>query len=65
MNNTRRVAAAVSLGAALLGILASPASAVPDPVAIIDCAVTDVTGLVDPASPGVPSEIPLTSCLAP
>jgi hypothetical protein len=65
MTNLKRAVAAVSLGTALLGFLASPASAVPDPSAVLGCAPTDVTGLVDPASPGVPTEVPLTSCLAP
>ncbi|GAA2390026.1 hypothetical protein GCM10010255_18320 [Streptomyces coeruleofuscus] len=65
MNNIKRVVSAVSLGAALLGVLASPASAVPDPVATVDCAVQEVTGLVDPAGLGVPAEVPATGCLAP
>lgn len=64
-----RRSAAVILGAvALLGALAVPASAVPDPVATVDCvaqAAGDVTSLVDPASPGVPSEVPGAACLAP
>ncbi|MEV5342001.1 hypothetical protein AB0K93_26470 [Streptomyces sp. NPDC052676] len=66
MNNTKRVITALSLGAAaLLGALASPAGAVPDPVATVDCAVQEVTGLVDLANPGVPTEVPGTACLAP
>jgi hypothetical protein len=65
MNNTKRLIAAVSLGAALLGALASPAGAVPDPVATVDCAVQEVTGLVDLAHPGVPAEVPGAACLAP
>ncbi|MEV0118955.1 hypothetical protein AB0H77_37855 [Streptomyces sp. NPDC050844] len=64
-----RRSAAVILGAfALMGVLAVPASAVPDPVATVDCVAQsagDVTSLVDPASPGVPSEVPGTACLAP
>ncbi|MFH8610297.1 hypothetical protein ACH4D5_22730 [Streptomyces sp. NPDC018029] len=64
-----RRSAAVILGAvALLGVLAAPASAVPDPVATVDClaqAPAEITALVDPASPGLPTEIPLTGCLAP
>ncbi|MFE6161725.1 hypothetical protein ACFQ7F_22755 [Streptomyces sp. NPDC056486] len=64
-----RRSAAVILGAfALLGALAAPASAIPDPVGTVDClaqAAGDVTSLVDPASPGVPSEVPGTACLAP
>ncbi|MEV7190521.1 hypothetical protein AB0N81_01760 [Streptomyces sp. NPDC093510] len=64
-----RRSAAVILGAvALLGVLAAPASAVPDPVATVDClthAAGDVTSLIDPASPGLPAEVPGTACLAP
>ncbi|MEV8021630.1 hypothetical protein AB0O76_35930 [Streptomyces sp. NPDC086554] len=64
-----RRSAAVILGAvALMGALAAPASAVPDPVGTVTCvaqAAGDVTSLVDPASPGVPSEVPGTACLAP
>ncbi|MFI6092579.1 hypothetical protein [Streptomyces sp. Je 1-332] len=64
-----RRSAAVILGAvALLGVLAVPASAIPDPVGTVDCvaqAAGDVTSLVDPASLGVPSEVPGTACLAP
>ncbi|GGT82104.1 hypothetical protein GCM10010244_03080 [Streptomyces coeruleorubidus] len=65
MTNIKRVVSAVSLGAALLGVLASPAGAVPDPVATVDCAVQEVTGLVDPAGLGMPAEAPATGCLAP
>lgn len=64
-----RRSAAVILGAvALLGVLAVPASAIPDPVGTVDCvaqAAGDVTSLVDPASPGLPSEVPGAACLAP
>ncbi|MGW5739416.1 MULTISPECIES: hypothetical protein [Streptomyces] len=64
-----RRSAAVILGAvALLGAVAVPASAVPDPVSTVDCvaqAAGDVTTLVDPASPGLPSEVPGAACLAP
>ncbi|ARX83523.1 hypothetical protein ACFWZT_28945 [Streptomyces alboflavus] len=58
--------AAMAVGTlALAGALAAPASAVPDPVATVDCAVQEVTGLVDVANPGVPAEVPATGCLAP
>ncbi|MGW6027448.1 hypothetical protein [Streptomyces sp. NPDC055099] len=64
-----RRSAAVILGAvALLGAFAMPASAIPDPVGTLDCvthAAGDVTSLVDPASPGLPSEVPGAACLAP
>ncbi|MEV0529237.1 hypothetical protein AB0I66_38035 [Streptomyces sp. NPDC050439] len=64
-----RRSAAVILGAvALLGALAVPAGAIPDPVGTVDCvtqAAGDVTSLVDPASPGLPSEVPGAACLAP
>jgi hypothetical protein len=67
MNTTKRVAAIVSVGAfALLGVLATPASAVPDPVAAVTClaqATGDVVAIVDPAGPGVPSEVPGVDCL--
>ncbi|MEV0375591.1 hypothetical protein AB0I10_38595 [Streptomyces sp. NPDC050636] len=64
----RRITAVAIGTLAFLGVLASPASAVPDPVGTITClteSAGDVTALVDPASPGVPSEIPGASCLAP
>ncbi|QCX80336.1 hypothetical protein C9F11_33760 [Streptomyces sp. YIM 121038] len=61
----RRIAALAVGTLAVLGALAAPASAVPDPVATVDCAVQEVTGLVDLASPGVPAEVPATGCLAP
>ncbi|GGR76558.1 hypothetical protein GCM10010252_13920 [Streptomyces aureoverticillatus] len=64
----RRIAALATMAVGTLtlaGALAAPASAVPDPVATVDCAVTEVTGLVDPANLGVPAEIPATGCLAP
>ncbi|GHC44828.1 hypothetical protein [Streptomyces cinnamoneus] len=60
-----RIAAAAIGGLAFLGFLATPANAVPDPVATVTCAVQDVTGLVDPAGPGLPAEIPAVGCLAP
>lgn len=64
-----RRSAAVILGAvALLGALAAPASAIPDPISTVDCltqSAGDVTSVVDPASPGVPSEVPGAACLAP
>ncbi|MFH8792558.1 hypothetical protein [Streptomyces sp. NPDC017941] len=64
----RRIAAVTTMAIgtlALVGALASPASAIPDPLATVDCAVQEVTGLVDLASPGVPTEVPATGCLAP
>ncbi|GHG75307.1 hypothetical protein GCM10018779_52820 [Streptomyces griseocarneus] len=61
----RRIAAAAIGGLAFLGFLATPANAVPDPVATVDCAVQEVTGLVDLANPGLPTEVPATGCLAP
>ncbi|MFF8883144.1 hypothetical protein [Streptomyces flaveolus] len=68
MNTTKRVAATVSVGAfALLGALATPVSAVPDPVAAITCltqAAGDVTTLVDPSAPDLPAELPGTNCLS-
>ncbi|MCI3934260.1 hypothetical protein [Streptomyces sp. AN091965] len=61
----RRIAALAVGTLAVLGALAGPASAVPDPVATVDCAVQEVAGLVDLAHPGVPAEVPATGCLAP
>ncbi|MFD7236414.1 hypothetical protein ACFWAT_14050 [Streptomyces syringium] len=61
----RRIAAVAIGGLVFLGFLATPATAVPDPVATVDCAIQEVTGLVDPANLGVPTEVPATGCLAP
>ncbi|MEU2560414.1 hypothetical protein ABZ626_13930 [Streptomyces longispororuber] len=61
----RRITALAVGTLALVGVLAAPASAVPDPVATADCAVQEVTGLVDLAGLGVPAEVPVTGCLAP
>ncbi|MGV9877988.1 hypothetical protein [Streptomyces sp. NPDC003006] len=64
----RRYAAVVLGAVTLLGILAVPANAVPDPAAAIDCLVQapgDITGIIDPTSPSLPSEIPVTGCVAP
>lgn len=63
----RRITAMATMAVgtiALVGALAAPASAVPDPVATIDCAVQEVTGLVT-VPPEVPAEVPGTACLAP
>ncbi|GAA5080998.1 hypothetical protein HNP84_001946 [Thermocatellispora tengchongensis] len=59
------VAAAVAGG--VLAV-APAASAVVDPVAAVECltaSVGEVTHLVDPAQPGVPTELPAVHCLAP
>ncbi|EPH41897.1 hypothetical protein ABT390_01290 [Streptomyces aurantiacus] len=67
----RRIAAMATMAVGtltLVGALAAPASAVPDPVGTVDClaqAAGDVTSLIDPASPGLPAEVPGTACLAP
>ncbi|MFE0171060.1 hypothetical protein ACFWZ2_01985 [Streptomyces sp. NPDC059002] len=64
----RRSAALALMAASLLGAFAAPAAAVPDPVGTVTCvteAAGDITALVDPASPGVPSELPGAACLAP
>ncbi|CAL9424667.1 hypothetical protein [Streptomyces sp. Tu 3180] len=60
-----RIAATALVAVTVVGCLATPAIAVPDPVATVDCAVQEVTGLVDPVSLGIPSEVPATGCLAP
>ncbi|UQI46219.1 hypothetical protein M1P56_18680 [Streptomyces sp. HU2014] len=64
MHRISAVAATLG-GLVLLGFLATPANAVPDPVATVTCVVEGVTDLVDPASIAVPSELPGGSCLAP
>ncbi|MET9550951.1 hypothetical protein ABZY36_37525 [Streptomyces sp. NPDC006627] len=64
----RRTAAVILGAVTLLGVLAGPAAAVPDPVATVDCltqAVGDITTIIDPTAPGVPTEVPGTTCLAP
>ncbi|GAA4924823.1 hypothetical protein ACFPM3_31055 [Streptomyces coeruleoprunus] len=61
----RRIAAVILGASALMGIAAPAANAVPDPVATVDCAVQEVTGLVDLANPGVPAEVPGAGCLHP
>ncbi|MGW0535134.1 hypothetical protein [Streptomyces sp. NPDC003032] len=64
----RRYAAVVLGAVTLLGILAVPANAVPDPAATVEClaqAPGDIAGIIDPTSPGVPSEVPGVNCLAP
>ncbi|WP_399930985.1 hypothetical protein [Streptomyces kanamyceticus] len=62
----RRTAAVILGAVTLLGVLAGPAAAVPDPVGTVGCltqAVGDVTTIVDPAVPSVPSEVPGAACL--
>ncbi|MFE5867264.1 hypothetical protein ACFQ6V_01280 [Streptomyces roseifaciens] len=61
----RRIAAVVLGAACLLGASTTTAAAAPDPVAVVTCAAGDITGLIDPAAPGVPTEVPLAHCLAP
>ncbi|MEH6378709.1 hypothetical protein V7793_30880 [Streptomyces sp. KLMMK] len=61
----RRIAAVVLGAACLLGVSTTTAAAAPDPAAALACAVGDVTGLVDPAAPGLPAEVPALHCLAP
>ncbi|WPO70791.1 MULTISPECIES: hypothetical protein [unclassified Streptomyces] len=64
----RRTAAVILGAVALLGVLAGPAAAVPDPIATVDCAtqaVGDLTTIVDPTALGVPTEVPGAACLAP
>ncbi|MGI5478911.1 hypothetical protein [Streptomyces lavendofoliae] len=65
----RRIAAVVLGTVAFLGYgaITSAAVAVPDPVATVSCittSATELTTLVDPASPGLPSEVPGAACLA-
>ncbi|WP_336317748.1 hypothetical protein [Streptomyces lavendofoliae] len=65
----RRIAAVVLGTVAFLGYgaITSSAVAVPDPVAAVSCiatSATELTALVDPASPGLPSEVPGAACLA-
>ncbi|MET9432400.1 hypothetical protein [Streptomyces sp. NPDC003036] len=64
----RRIAAVVLGTVALLGFTGTTASGVvPDPAAVLDCVTTsaiDLTTVVDPTAPGLPSEVPGASCLA-
>lgn len=65
----RRLAAVALMGGGVLLLSGAPAAqAVVDPVSVAAClagSAADLTGLVDPAAPGVPSEIPAVSCVAP
>ncbi|MGK5632289.1 hypothetical protein [Streptomyces sp. URMC 123] len=61
----RRVVVVTLGGFAFLGLLATPASAVPDPVATVECAVQEATGFVDPTNLAIPPEVPGVACLAP
>ncbi|CAL9497912.1 hypothetical protein SUDANB176_03383 [Streptomyces sp. enrichment culture] len=64
----RRIATVTLGGLVLLGFLATPAGAVPDPVGLVTCitgSATEITSLVDPADLTAPSELPVTACLAP
>ncbi|MEO3870125.1 hypothetical protein ABGB18_15010 [Nonomuraea sp. B12E4] len=64
----RRIAAAAIVAGGLILITAPAAHAVLDPVGVITCLASsapDVSGVVDPASPGVPTEVPGMSCLQP
>ncbi|GGQ24679.1 hypothetical protein [Streptomyces griseomycini] len=64
----RRIATVTFGGLALLGLLTTPAGAVPDPVAAVTCitgSATEVTALVDPAALTAPGELPAITCLAP
>ncbi|MFI1729035.1 hypothetical protein ACH40E_07325 [Streptomyces acidicola] len=68
MKRTKRTAAVLLGTLAALGALSTPAGAVPDPVATINCALQtpgDVTAMVDPAAPAVPTELPGVTCLTP
>ncbi|MBA2807636.1 hypothetical protein E0500_009480 [Streptomyces sp. KM273126] len=68
MKRTKRTAAVLLGTLAALGALATPAGAVPDPVATINCVLQtpgDVTAMVDPAAPAVPTELPGVTCLTP
>ncbi|TMR10042.1 hypothetical protein ETD86_41125, partial [Nonomuraea turkmeniaca] len=61
------VAGAIAAGGLTL-LAAPPSHAVVDPLHVGTClasSATELTALVDPAAPGVPSEIPAVSCLQP
>ncbi|GGZ22577.1 hypothetical protein [Streptomyces poonensis] len=64
----RRITAVVLGTVTLLAATTTTASAVPDPVAAVECltqSAGDLTTVVDPSAPGVPAEVPGVSCLAP
>ncbi|MEU7136326.1 hypothetical protein [Streptomyces sp. NPDC046261] len=61
----RRIASIAVGTLALLGAVTAPANAVPDPVATVNCAVQEVTGVLDPADIALPTEVPGTACIAP
>lgn len=68
MSRTR--AAAIVIALVPIGLLGSTsgASAAPDPSEIGTClteSAGDLTALVDPSAPGVPSEVPAVHCLQP
>ncbi|WP_336208835.1 hypothetical protein [Nonomuraea sp. LPB2021202275-12-8] len=68
MHRTRRLAVAALVAGGLLMAAAPASHAVVDPLMIPEClagAATDLTALVDPSAPGVPSEVPAVHCLAP
>ncbi|MFI6292397.1 hypothetical protein ACIBEJ_12480 [Nonomuraea sp. NPDC050790] len=68
MPRTTRLIALSALAAAGLLLATAPAHAVIDPAATLIClteSAVDVTALVDPASPGVPAEVPAVGCLQP
>ncbi|GAA2274468.1 hypothetical protein GCM10010145_51960 [Streptomyces ruber] len=64
----RRIVAVVFGVAVLVGAAAPSAGAVPDPATAISCltgSAGELTGLIDPAAPGLPAELPGVACLAP
>ncbi len=68
MHRTRRLTVATLAAGGLLMAVAPAAHAVVDPITVIGCltsSAADVTTLVDPSAPGLPTEIPATACLAP
>jgi hypothetical protein len=68
MHRTRRLAVTTLVAGGLLMAVAPAAHAVVDPMAVIGCltsSAADVGSMVDPAAPGLPAEIPGTTCLAP
>ncbi|WP_157250391.1 hypothetical protein [Nonomuraea typhae] len=68
MSRTTRLLTVTALTASGLLLATAPgANAAVDPATLICVAETaaDVTGLIDPASPAVPAEVPALHCLQP
>ncbi|HEX4817289.1 MAG TPA: hypothetical protein VFV66_31495 [Nonomuraea sp.] len=66
-SRSRRIVTATVIAGGLT-LVAAPAQAITDPVHTATClagSATEITTLIDPSAPGIPSEIPAVSCLQP